>query len=148
MPGCLQQGEEARRSGPTLAQSWVKRNTAWDLAETGFWETLLPPGGGSQNDPMVGRAPVARGCLGGRFSCIPGSEVPARVSPPIRELLRASLISRESRCLRRGEDPPSVAGSGNRCSGKPSSKRSIGCGRSLGLRFPCLSFSITYRDLG
>lgn len=39
-----------------MAQSWVKRNTAWDLAETGFWETLLPPGGGSQNDPMVGAA--------------------------------------------------------------------------------------------
>lgn len=37
-----------------MAQSWVKRNTAWDLAEPGFWETLLPPGGGSQNDPMVG----------------------------------------------------------------------------------------------
>ena len=81
------------------------------------------------------------------FSCVPGSEVPARVSPPTRELLRVSLIPRESQCLGRGEDPPSVAGSGCRCSGKPS-KRFTGCGRSLGLWFPCLNSSTTYRDLG
>lgn len=37
-----------------MAQSWVNRNTTWGLAESGFWETLLLPGGGSQNDPVLG----------------------------------------------------------------------------------------------
>lgn len=94
------------------------------------------PGGDpwGQNDPVPGQPPfITQGYLGVHTKYIPGSEVLADVSQKAREPPRVGLIPQESQHLGRDKGPLNELDNGHMHSRRVS-KRSIGCGRSLGLQ--------------